>query len=56
MICYKDRTFCASPNCENKCGRKPTKEDLERANALGLPMSFGYFCSEVNVNVADKKN
>lgn len=27
MICYKDTTFCASPNCKNECGREFTSED-----------------------------
>ena len=26
MICYRDTTFCVSPGCENKCGRKLTPE------------------------------
>lgn len=26
MICYKDKSFCASKACKNKCNRKFTKE------------------------------
>ncbi len=44
MICFKDRTFCASPNCKNECGRKIS--DLERQDAvhLDMPIAWAYFC------------
>ena len=55
MICYKDMTFCISPNCENKCGRKLTREiqaaaelwwnpenKLEEAGQA--PIAVAYFC------------
>lgn len=32
MICYRDMTFCVSPGCENKCGRKLTEEIQEEAD------------------------
>lgn len=52
MINFKDRAFCASPNCTNECGRKLTPElqkEYERANLPGqwdgmLGIAYGYFC------------
>lgn len=44
MPSYKDQTFCASPNCENKCGRKPTPEELAEAERTNTPMMWGYYC------------
>lgn len=53
MICYMDRTWCASPNCQNKCGRKMTDEDHERALAwwggADYPVSMSYFCGGEDV-------
>jgi hypothetical protein len=50
---FKDRTFCASPNCKNKCGRKMSEKEraeLDALNKTGLfylsEVSYGYFCSE----------
>jgi len=44
MMCYQDKTFCASPDCKNQCGRQIT--DLQRgaAQRQGLPIAWGYFC------------
>lgn len=46
-----DRTFCASPNCKNECGRKLPDEYYQdvwknpghHADKL---ISWGYFCGE----------
>ncbi len=46
MLNYKDKTFCASPNCKNECGRKLTQEDKKKAQELGLFISLAYFCSD----------
>lgn len=54
MITFKDRSFCASPDCINECGRMFTeqlKTELERANSPEqwegmLAVSWGYFCGE----------
>lgn len=52
MIGYADRTFCASPNCENKCGRKFTEEDKKMAvkwwGGDDFPISKAYFCDVPN--------
>ena len=46
MICYMDRSFCISPNCENKCGRKLTDEVRDGARRKRLPICTGYFCDK----------
>lgn len=54
MVTFKDRSFCASPDCKNECGRQLTdelKEELERANRPDkwdglLLVAWGYFCGE----------
>lgn len=49
-----DRTYCASPKCNNECGRQLTdhmkKIMEERDKQLGYehPLSMGYFCGEPN--------
>jgi len=59
MLSYKDKTFCASPNCINECGRKIT--DTERSEAMRTEMfvSYAYFCGEpmkaCRNDVADKE-
>jgi hypothetical protein len=50
MMCYLDKTFCASPHCENKCGRKLTPEILKAADKWWgkgegeAPIAMSYFC------------
>ena len=57
MICYRDRAFCYSPNCKNKCGRQLTSEIKDDANKWWTeftkgrevdkaPICVGYFCDE----------
>lgn len=54
MLCYGDTTFCSSDGCQNKCGRKLTKEVeheaqkfwLKTFNNTGVVYSFGTFCDE----------
>jgi hypothetical protein len=44
---YLDKTFCASPNCKNKCGRKMTEEDkniLDILRPSDQNVWYGYFC------------
>ena len=45
MHCYRDTTYCASPNCKNECGHKMSDEDRHV-----LPpdewVAWGYFCGE----------
>jgi len=44
MLCYKDRTFCASEVEEHTCGRVLTKEESEHAIKINLPVSYAKFC------------
>ena len=54
MICFKDRSFCGSPNCQNQCGRKMTQEEeyeYKRANEPDqwdgmLGVSYVRFCDD----------
>ncbi len=46
---FLDKTFCISPRCENKCGRKMT--DKERKLLDSIPederyISASYFCDK----------
>ena len=56
MITYLDKTFCASPNCTNECGRKMTEIEMIKSTAPGqfLPICYGYFCGK-EVNIQDEK-
>jgi len=48
MSCL-DKTFCASPNCKNECGRKMTDKERDALDRLPLQervISQAYFCSE----------
>lgn len=31
MLCFKDRTWCSNPDCDNSCGRKFTEKDRKDA-------------------------
>lgn len=44
MLCYKDKTFCASPVTEHSCGRELNEAHKTAAQKLGLPIAYGYFC------------
>ena len=48
MMCYKDRTYCISKGCQNKCGRKLTdlvKEGAERWwGSKDAPIAVAEFC------------
>lgn len=49
-MAFLDKTYCASPNCENECGRKMTIEEegflLDNPPAQYYGISYGYFCGE----------
>lgn len=48
MICYRDTTYCVSPDCENKCGRKLTPGIEQEAHAWwgsdSAPIAVACFC------------
>lgn len=46
MITYKDKCFCASKVKRHTCGRKISEEDKKRAEKLGFPVAYGFFCGE----------
>lgn len=52
MTIKRDKTYCGSPTCQNKCGRKPTEEDQrffdDHLNRYGqhAPVWWAYFCDE----------
>jgi len=50
MICYKDKTFCASEVEVHTCGRELTWEDKKRAEEIGLPIAYGDFCHPLKDN------
>lgn len=43
MICYKDKTFCASKEHKG-CGRVLTEEEKRHAKEVGLPIASAWFC------------
>jgi hypothetical protein len=46
MLCYKDRTYCATPGCKNACGRKLTEEIRMAASNAGMLLAMAYFCED----------
>ena len=50
MMGYADRTWCASPNCRNECGRQFTDEERRKAilwwGSDDFPLITGYFCDK----------
>lgn len=48
MICYRDMTFCVSPKCKNKCGRKLTAKIRKDARKWwgsdNAPIAVSNFC------------
>lgn len=56
MICYRDETFCVSPKCKNKCGRKLTPEIIEAARRWwggdDAPIAVAKFCENEDENEA----
>lgn len=60
MISFLDKTFCASPDCINACGRAMTQHEKNILSAkivsavafhgdkAIIPVSWGYFCGEPN--------
>jgi hypothetical protein len=44
---FLDKIFCASPNCENECGRKMSEDEKIRLVYLGESLvAYAYFCGE----------
>lgn len=41
---FRDKTFCASPNCKNECGRKMTSNETVELGMTDDFVSYAYFC------------
>jgi len=58
VICYRDRTWCASPGCVGACGRQWSAAEQAKAEAWwggkGAPVAFANFCDERG-RVLDRK-
>ena len=56
MICYRDTTFCVSPNCKNECGRQLTDEICEDAckwwGSDDAPIAMSTFCCDTDLSEA----
>jgi len=54
LTCFRDKTYCASPNCQNACGRKMSKEieAILKADKYGRT-SYAYFCGEPEQELED---
>lgn len=45
-MCFRDKSYCASPTCKNECGRQITDKERGQAQRLELPIAWSYFCGE----------
>jgi hypothetical protein len=45
MLSYKDRTFCSSNAKVHTCGREITKEEIQHAKDIGIPIAYAEFCN-----------
>lgn len=44
---YLDKTFCASPSCQNDCGRRMTDKEHQSLIYLNEErVMYAYFCGE----------
>lgn len=55
MTCL-DKTFCVSPECNNKCGRKLTDKIKQEANKVNRLISTAYFCKKSELISVDINN
>jgi len=47
MITFLDKTFCASPNCKDECGRRMTEEQKSILSTMKNQfVCYGYFCPQ----------
>jgi hypothetical protein len=55
MLCYRDRSYCATPI--EKCTCDPyyqlTEQDKENAKRLGLPIAFTEYCNPDNKEIEE---
>ena len=52
--CYRDKTYCATPDCKNECGRKMSEEvrQLLAQDKHGRT-AYAYFCGEPSQQFLD---
>lgn len=55
MMCYLDKTWCASEIETHTCGREISEEHKKRADELNLPIAWGLFCKEAQ-KLDEKRN
>lgn len=48
MICYKDKTFCASDVDKHTCNREITQKEKDEAILMDLPVAYAEFCNNFN--------
>ena len=53
--CYRDKTYCASPECKNECGRKMSKvvKAALKHVCYGY-INYAYFCCEEPFDLINK--
>ena len=51
---FNDKTYCASPKCENECGRQMTNDDKLACWRFGETVAYGYFCGEPEKDDSDE--
>ncbi len=57
MTCWRDITYCMSPNCTNECGRKMDSDLKEHLRFDKVSrISFAYFCGEPNTEKDNDNN
>lgn len=48
---YRDKTYCASPNCTNECGRKMLEWERKEVQREEIPVCYAYFCDVPKVEL-----
>lgn len=62
LMLYNDRTYCASPKCENKCGRMLTSENKKELQGIldntGFypHVAYAYFCGRADLFYEPQKS
>jgi hypothetical protein len=49
IVCWRDKTWCASSNCKNECGKKMPPDVKSAADNCAWPISYAYFCGELEM-------
>jgi sulfatase maturation enzyme AslB (radical SAM superfamily) len=58
---WNDRTYCATPDCHNECGRKMSDKEIAQQKAFfaaqgySIPVSYAYFCGEPLIDEPQKE-